>query len=1716
MSKKQLHSRLENLFTNLAANDSASQGQPTGETPGQPAVEPGVHAPAAGAVSGWTWEIDAQRNYLSCGPEVKEKLGVAHESFIGQSFLKYTMHPRYFTTLDQAFSQDNFPLELDVFLKGPEGKWIPARIHIVKKFGADANTGWQGFTQIIPGEPFVDEEHEPRKRIPASTPIATRPIPMPFHDTLPLPKEEPVSKPILPPLESSLPEGTPAAPEIAHLNEISPAAPQHPDWTIDQFGYAVQEGNLLPATQLWTKTGEVSLEKNEPAFGNASSEQPAAIAVPFQMQGVGDLLLEVVDDHGDREWNEDDQFLVMEIVSQLALALDNAQLYISAQQELAERVRAEQAILRRNKDLSTLNQIGQQLSRLATRSEIFALLARMIGEVLNSENYYICTYNPSLQQISYPIYYENKLQIEVADHPFGSGLAEYVISNRTPLLVAENVVNHLLNLEIELPRRLPASLLAIPLVTGNRPIGAVVVQDFNREKSFDNIHLELLSTAAAQATTALENADLFQQMQSALEALENRERYQANVARAVATLTEFGTKSMPEVLKLLGQAVRCSRIYFAQAKEDEHGLNWTSTSEWVDPSVAYLFDKTRIQQIPVDHYPEWNKNLASNGWVVTNASQDASPEAAFLTDQHIRSNLLLAVPGNLSTPGFLAFDQLGVARSWKSDEVNALRVAADAITNTFVREDLLVQLQVSLEETENLYKASNRLALANDMQEMVAAVLSGVRSAKVNRAILLLFEYDSFNQISRIVVGANWYSGRGTPPPPVGYEFHRARFERMFQIQNPIFVDDLNDAPVEPELREMLLRQNTRSLALLPLWTGKRQVGILMLQSEFLNKFSGRETRTYPPLADQMAIAVDNQRLFEQTQRSLSETELLYNISNRISQSSGAQDMLKLVVENVLPTGSDRTSLILIESDDNGELLELEVVGYHDLKGEYQHVGNHFPISSLPLIRALTDEPILIPDVAQYSMDPASRQTLEQLQMAATCLVPLRTSGRLIGVITASSQTPTNFNTDETRLLRIIGNGIAVALEKQRLLRQAQRRALELQTASEIARDTTSTLSLDLLLNRIVNMLSERFSFYHVSIFLLDDSGANAVIRESTGEAGQQLKRQGHKLAVGSRSVIGTVTVTGESYILNDTVHSNMYFPNPLLPDTHSEMGVPLKISNKVIGVLDLQSRSVNAFSQDDVAVLQILADQIAIAIENARAYELSQKAIADMKEVDRVKNQFLANMSHELRTPLNSIIGFSRVILKGIDGPINDTQKQDLSAIYNSGQHLLSLINDILDLSKIEAGKMELAFTDVNLADMVNSVMSTATGLVKDKPIKLIAKVPESLPPVRADQTRVRQVMINFLSNAAKFTEEGNIVIEISLVTAPKTQKAEVMCTVTDSGPGIAPQDQGKLFLPFSQVDDSPTRKTGGTGLGLSICRSLIEMHGGRIGLLRSEVGVGSTFFFTLPANVPPPVIEPSEPNLSSNTILAIDDDPRVINLYERYLKPHGFQIMPLTDPKQAVKRVKEVRPFAITLDIMMPEKDGWQVMQDLKHDPETRDLPIIICSILENQEKGFSMGAADYLVKPFLQEDLVNSINRLNQDGQITRVLVVDDAPEDLRLVQKMIEENQHYQLTLAQGGKTGWELIKSERPDAIILDLFMPDMNGFSILENLRADPTLRNIPVIILTGADLTPEQHKQLTDFGQGLLAKGYLREKELLVVLEEALRKFNPVPQKET
>ncbi|MFB0537066.1 MAG: ATP-binding protein [Anaerolineae bacterium] len=430
-----------------------------------------------------------------------------------------------------------------------------------------------------------------------------------------------------------------------------------------------------------------------------------------------------------------------------------------------------------------------------------------------------------------------------------------------------------------------------------------------------------------------------------------------------------------------------------------------------------------------------------------------------------------------------------------------------------------------------------------------------------------------------------------------------------------------------------------------------------------------------------------------------------------------------------------------------------------------------------------------------------------------------------------------------TAELRTLYDGLEQKVaERTTQLREANRqlryRAMQLTVSAEVSRVATSILDLDTLLSRVVELLRDYYRLFYVAIFLLDETGQWAVLREGSGELGETLKAKGQWLSVGEPSLVGQVAQKGEPQVLSRADIQGG--PASHLPPTPSEAAFPLRIGGRIIGVLDIHSTHADAFDQDDVKVLQGVADQIAIAIENARAYELEREAARQLREAEEMRRRFLGHMSHELREPLTNIIGFSRLILKGIDGPISEQQRNDLEIVHANGQHLLGLINDLLDVAQIEAGLMELDFREVDLGELIRSVMATTSALVRDKDIQVRHEIHPDLPPIEADGTRLRQVLLKLLSNAAKFTDHGSITVQ----AWPDGNSVQV--AVADTGPGLPEEDREGVFEGFEQGEAGLNHPLG-IGLGLELCKEFVEMHGGRI-WVESEEGVGSTFTFTLP----------------------------------------------------------------------------------------------------------------------------------------------------------------------------------------------------------------------------------------------------------------------------
>jgi signal transduction histidine kinase/CheY-like chemotaxis protein len=507
-------------------------------------------------------------------------------------------------------------------------------------------------------------------------------------------------------------------------------------------------------------------------------------------------------------------------------------------------------------------------------------------------------------------------------------------------------------------------------------------------------------------------------------------------------------------------------------------------------------------------------------------------------------------------------------------------------------------------------------------------------------------------------------------------------------------------------------------------------------------------------------------------------------------------------------------------------------------------------------------------------------------------------------------------------------------------------------------------------------------------------------------------------------------------------------------------------------------------------------------------------------------KSAFLANMSHELRTPLNAIIGFSEVLKDLAFGELNQKQLKYVGNIYSSGKHLLSLINDILDLSKIESGKLELQIDGFSIPETIEGIIATVKGLASKKGITLDLQTNRDLPYMTADHKKFKQILYNLLSNAIKFTPDGG---KVSLTANASTTDSRIPenfihFTVEDSGIGIAPENQDQVFAAFEQIDDSYSRQQEGTGLGLALTKKLVEMHGGEI-WFESEVGKGTAFHFSLPCNFEQfQESEKSQDITEENAVedkkeegigdgplvLVVEDDPKARELLSIHLSDAGYQLAYAVDGEEALKKAKELRPAVITLDIMLPKKDGWQVLMELKQMPETQNIPVIIVSIVADDTLASSLEAMDCLVKPFSKQQLLEKLqnvrfNHQNNDKRI-KVLVIDDDQEAVELFALFLE-GKGFDIDRAYSGKQGIKQAITGNPDLIILDLMMPKMNGFEVIKALKDHPASKKIPVIINTSLDITREEIKELNGKIHSLVEKGISSKTTLLAEIRKIEKK---------
>ena len=519
---------------------------------------------------------------------------------------------------------------------------------------------------------------------------------------------------------------------------------------------------------------------------------------------------------------------------------------------------------------------------------------------------------------------------------------------------------------------------------------------------------------------------------------------------------------------------------------------------------------------------------------------------------------------------------------------------------------------------------------------------------------------------------------------------------------------------------------------------------------------------------------------------------------------------------------------------------------------------------------------------------------------------------------------------------------------------------------------------------------------------------------------------------------------------------------------------------------------------------------------DRKQAESAMQFALEAAESANRAKSTFLANMSHELRTPLNAIIGYSEMLQEEAEDSGNQESVPDLEKIRSAGKHLLSLINDILDISKIEAGRMELYLETFDIPSLIDSAVATALPLIEKNGNILEIYCPDNLDTMHADMTKVRQVLLNLLSNAAKFTKNGKIAIGVEKINNEQLriknqeESSQIVISnseflsfrIADTGIGMNPEQLQRVFLPFTQADASTTRQYGGTGLGLAISQRFCQMMGGTIEA-DSKLGIGSAFTVILPSQIKLPEtenkVQDSKRSIAVNsagTILVVDDDPISRDLIERALTRQGLHIELASSGEQALELAKKLHPEAITLDVMMPGMDGWAVLSALKADPDLAEIPVILLSFVGNKSLGFALGASDYLTKPVDAKRLAALLRKYRRDqdnlenNNLTcQILIVEDDVTTRGILRRILEK-QGWTVTEADSGRAALDHLDVSRPNLILLDLMLPEMDGFELIGELRKSYSGDPIPIVVITGKDLTPAESQQLNGCVDRVLKKG--------------------------
>jgi GAF domain-containing protein/DNA-binding response OmpR family regulator len=1253
------------------------------------------------------------------------------------------------------------------------------------------------------------------------------------------------------------------------------------------------------------------------------------------------------------------------------------------------------------------------------------------------------------------------------------------------------------------------------------PIGTVNVHVWGTPRAFSDKQITLLQTFADQAVIAIENVRLFKELEA------------RNSELRVALEQQTATS---ELLKVIGRSTFELQPVFETLAENAVRLCEA------DRALVFRFEAQRLHIVATHNTPpefrafiEENPITLGRGSSVGRAAAErrtihiddvrADPEHTYRGRQVDPHRTVLAVPM------LRAAELLGVifiyrheVRPFTDGQIALLETFADQAAIAIENARLLTELQArnsELTETLEQQTATGEILRVisrspTDVQPVFDAIVhSGTRLC--GAAWAAAFRFDG--QVTTFAAHHNVTPSelevlRSMYPQPAqrGTATGRAILDRRI-----VHIHDVREDPAYTSPARQAL--GFRTVLAVPMLRNGEPIGALGLWRREVRPFSEKQIELVSTFADQAVIAIQNVRLFTELEARNSELRVALEQQTATSEllkvigrsSFDLQPVFEALAENAVRLCEGKQAFIFRF---DGQVLR--VVATCNTSPELRAFFEQNPIvpgqGSVAGRSALERRTIQVDDVRTLPGYTWGARQVDPIRTVLT--IPMLRGGELLGVMGVNRHEVRRFSESQVTLLETFADQAAIAIENARLLSELQARTAELtrsvqelQALGEVSQALSSTLDLEAVLNTIVARANQLAGTDGGSIYEYVEAAGEFHLR-ATDRLDEQVVAIARRTPIPrGEGILGRMVATQDPVQIPDIGEERAYH-SPLRDvllrtGTRALLAVPLFLEDHLIGGLTINKKLPGEFSPQVIELLKTFASQSAVAIQNARLFREIEDKSRQLEAADRHKSEFLANMSHELRTPLNAIIGYSEMLQEDAADLGAEQLTDDLKKINAAGKHLLELINAVLDLSKIEAGKMELYLESFDVAGLVRDIVAVIQPLAAKNANRLDVHCPEQIGPMRADLTKVRQALFNLLSNACKFTDRGTISLTVARETADG--RDWMVFGVADTGIGMTPEQLARLFEAFSQADAATTRKYGGTGLGLALSRRLCRMMGGDV-TVESEADRGSTFTIRLPADVAESAPEPAAPAAAAEqapsdigTVLVIDDEVAVRDLMQRFLGKEGFRVVTASGGEEGLRRARELRPDAITLDVMMPGLDGWAVLSALKAEPALADIPVIMLTIVDDKNLGYALGAAEYLTKPIDRDRLVTVLKEHRRDRP---VLVVDDDAALRQLLRRMLEP-EGYTVVEAENGRVALERLRKISPSVVLLDLMMPEMDGFDFVAEFRRHEGWRAIPIVVITSKDLSRDDRDRLNGYVQRILQKGAYRRDQLLAEVRE-------------